>query len=263
MSFFSPNQKTELTLDDVQRLTRYKLDTPRADAIQEIADFLKLSPTEVEHNFTIGELARVDWQKQNPQTKEQVEAYYRETQGYIYDLMAAFLELRDNNLQIINNLIRLLRDSQAKTVLDFGVGAAWYPIILKRLGANVTGTDLAGQTFTFAQWRTQARGLDIPFKVADDWASLGVYDFIYAFSVMEHAYDPVGLMRQLKNSLAPNGVIYLQNDFYASEPMHLQKNLVYKDTFAEELKALGYQVLHNFDCNLMVMTHAPTKLATT
>lgn len=254
-NFLSATETLELTPADVFALTRYKLDDPRQDALCELSDYLQKPISEIEKNFTIGELARDDWQKRAPETKEQVEAYYRETQGYIFDLMAAFLELRDNNVQIINNLIRLLRTCQPKTVLDFGVGAAWYPILLKRLGVDVTGADLDGETFKFAKWRASARQLQIPFKIADDWQSLETYDFIYAFSVMEHAYDPVGLMRQLKKHLSPTGFVYLQNDFCASEPMHLAKNLLYKESFDKELMALGYRILRNYDCNLMVLAH--------
>lgn len=253
-NFLAETQTAEMTVEQVYQAVRYKLNEPVTDAVQEIADYLKISTDEVQKNFKIGELARDDWNKLPSTSKEHVEDYYRKTFGYIYDLMAAFYVYREGNVGIINNLIKFLRIWQPKSVLDFGAGAAWYPILLKRLGVNVTCADLEGETMRFAQWRFAQRNLDIPFKVADQWDQLGTYDFIYAFSVMEHAYDPVGLMRQIKNHLAPRGLVYLQNDFFASEPMHLEKNLIYQKTFATEMEALGFTILRNIDNALMVMT---------
>jgi 2-polyprenyl-3-methyl-5-hydroxy-6-metoxy-1,4-benzoquinol methylase len=252
--FLSRQETASISMSEVFRLIRYKLEDPRQDAITEIGDYLKLTPSDVEKNFKIGELARHDWNKNNPSSQSQVEDYYKSTYGYIYDLMAAFYELRDQNIHLINNLITLIRQARPSRILDFGGGAGCYTLPIKALGAPVHYADLAGETARFARWRFEQRHMNVPVLDAGDWDRLGSFDFIYAFSVLEHTYDPVAIMRNLKPHLAPKGLIYLQNDFSAIEPMHLEKNLPYAATFDRELRSLGYEIVTNYSNGLMVLT---------
>ncbi|GEM_PF-2905795 len=255
IDYFHPEHTAPITCAEIFQLIRYRHDDARADVIAEIADYLGIPFADAENNFKIGEVARKDWDAFRPATKEQVESYYQSTNGYIYDLMAAFYELRENNLKLINNIIALIRVTRSKKILDFGAGAGCYTLPLQRLGADVTYADLPGKTAQFAAWLFQTRQLNIPIRDASDWDGLGIYDFIYLFSVLEHTFDPVAIMRNLKNHLMPTGHIYLQNDFSNSEPMHLQKNLHFAKSFAQELQAIGYDVVRNFDNGLMVVTH--------
>lgn len=247
--FLKSSEKRQLTIADRLALSQYRFEDPRKDAIAEIADYLGKNEDEVDALLELGVLARKDWAKHDASSRESVEEFYSTTHGFIYDTMAAFLLYQKESTNLIINIVTLARSLQPQSVLDFGGGSGGYTICCKQLGMNISYADVAGETMNFAKWRFEKRGLDIPCLEARDWKSLGSFDLIYAFSVMEHLYDPVGTMAKIKEHLNPGGRIYLQNDFSPIEPMHLEKNLIYAKTFEQELRGLGFNVLHNYQNN--------------
>lgn len=96
------------------------------------------------------------------------------------------------------------RDARGRTplsglrVLDIGCGGGLLAEPLARMGAAVTGIDLAPATIEGAKWHAAEGGLEIDYRVAavDDLASDGErFDLVCAMEVVEHIADQPAFLR--------------------------------------------------------------------
>jgi len=84
--------------------------------------------------------------------------------------------------------------------LDFGMGWGDYCAAAKGYGAEVTGVELAPEKVAYAQ----NRGIRVVPSVDGE-----VFDIVFSNQVVEHVTEPVSILRQFRQLLAPGGIVYV------------------------------------------------------
>ncbi|WP_242138014.1 class I SAM-dependent methyltransferase [Sphingomonas sp. TREG-RG-20F-R18-01] len=84
--------------------------------------------------------------------------------------------------------------------LDYGMGWALWPRIAVALGCQSYGSDLSEPRMEFARHHKVK-------SVTDDEISTLQFDFINTEQVFEHVIEPLALLRRLKQSLSPGGIV--------------------------------------------------------
>lgn len=212
--------------------------SPKMCALRELSGFLKLSETEVEKNMVVEEPVGRDWvqRKIDPSVPESVLSFYRETDSYLYELMAAN--------QIIQTLFTfaVMADRMNKlgihSVLDYGGGIGTLSILLTRLGFDVTFAELPSKTADFAKWRFQKRNLSIPSVQlsGNERTDLSLpafknrnFDCILSTEVFEHVSKPLDLISAFSEKLSYGGVAVVSEscDYTEQFASHLEQNKQY------------------------------------
>lgn len=105
-------------------------------------------------------------------------------------------------------------DIRGRRVLEIGCGRGDLALALARdLDCDVTGVDIC----QYAEWsernspRLHLRKIDI---TAEDFSSLGTFDFIYAFAVWEHIKHPYNALASAYKLLRPGGRMYMSANLY-------------------------------------------------
>ncbi|MDF7667578.1 bifunctional 2-polyprenyl-6-hydroxyphenol methylase/3-demethylubiquinol 3-O-methyltransferase UbiG [Orbaceae bacterium ESL0727] len=105
-----------------------------------------------------------------------------------------------------------------KKILDVGCGGGILSESLARLGANVTGIDLAEASLIVAQEHAKQNNLDIVYKkqtvesLAEqcNTKQKGTqFEIITCMELLEHVPDPLSIIRSCATLLQPNGKLFL------------------------------------------------------
>ncbi|NPU91995.1 MAG: bifunctional 2-polyprenyl-6-hydroxyphenol methylase/3-demethylubiquinol 3-O-methyltransferase UbiG [Gammaproteobacteria bacterium] len=94
---------------------------------------------------------------------------------------------------------------QGKQVLDIGCGGGILSESLARLGARVTGVDLAERNIRIAQQHAAQSGLDIDYRVQDVTRLQENFDLVFNMEVVEHVGDLPAFMQACQARLKPGG----------------------------------------------------------
>lgn len=90
-------------------------------------------------------------------------------------------------------------------LLDVGCGNGDFLLRAKRSGWSATGIDFDSAAVDVAR----RRGLDVQLGTIGDLSPFARFDAITLSHVIEHAPDPVGLLRQLWTRLEPGGLLWM------------------------------------------------------
>lgn len=166
------------------------------------------------------------WEKKGPMTEDRIQAFYKQTTNYIYELGEWHLfvpDKRASDLQLVEDMKKL----KPKNILDFGGGVGLMAVLLARAGFDVTLADLDGTSLDFAAFR--AKRHSIPLKIwksdVDKAAPDTKYDVILALDVLEHL--PKNVLNSVVDRLVAlkhdKTVIVISAPFgrTAVHPMHL------------------------------------------
>lgn len=180
-------------------------------------------------NYQYGQMA-VAWKKSTPKTPEEIRAFYRDTDAYVWSLSLWHASSSyDFHRGIVKQMGELQQKRNESSALDYGSGIGTTAILLAEQGYDVTIADVPSVTFQYAQHRLRRRNL--PFKAIEimgDLPSLPEsYHAIVCFDVLEHVPMPDRVYKQLLRHLVPGGLISVvapfdeQSDY---EGYHLREN---------------------------------------
>jgi len=172
------------------------------------------------------------WLSQRPQTSEQIIAFYRNADLYIWELMQWHASVaRQPYWDALTYLTKHYPpDGGFKRVLDFGGGVGTDALFLTEAGYAVTIMDVDGPSNQFARHRCARRSLPVQF-LPSSWPLPTFednYDVIVSFDVFEHLPDPLAGVRHLLDSaLRPGGVLLQRATFFdeGDNPCHLHANI--------------------------------------
>lgn len=101
----------------------------------------------------------------------------------------------------------ILRAKRAGAVLDIGCGSGNFLRCMRAAGFSVSGIEPSG---TGSEYAREAHGIEIHHGMIEDYLAAHAdqrFDVITLLNVLEHLRDPAQILLQLRQALAPNGVI--------------------------------------------------------
>lgn len=98
-----------------------------------------------------------------------------------------------------------LANLKGKRVLDVGFGMGQNLLLMRKLGADVTGIDLDPDAVHFAR---DVLGIQKVYRSdIKDHSAPALYDLITLHDVVEHPIDPLAVLKSAQSLLAPNGLL--------------------------------------------------------
>ena len=180
------------------------------------------------------------WRALAPATPEDIAAFYRQADDYLYDL--ALFHASGERRSYPADLAAQARAYGCRSVLDFGCGIGTDGLSLIAQGLDVAFMDYRGPLTRYLEWRLERRTLGAPvLYVGDD--AIPEADMIYALDVFEHLAEPETmaevLARKARKVLVYNVLFRVDSDTIC--PMHLPNHDPVRTAHAIEdrLRALG------------------------
>lgn len=157
-----------------------------------------------------------DWQSSTRKTPQEIEDFYRSTDGYLYNLTKWHASNRFPYAEVIGDFASRYG---FKRLLDFGCGIGTDGLKLLERGFDVTFYDFRNPSTEYLEWRLAKRGRKgIILYAGEDEPP--VVDLTFAIDVIEHLVDPAGTLRELTSrarALIPHFPLTTQQ---YKHPMH-------------------------------------------
>lgn len=193
-----------------------------------------------------------DFRAAAPQGDDDLLAWYRETEAYIWELSAYHADPGFNYSGICEGIGNHLEAAGAKRVLCLGDGIGGLTLHLHREGFEPVYHDLAGsRTAEFAAFRFWMHtGQEMPAAPTFGWnPDLGeeLYDAVISLDFLEHCVNVDGWVEAIGATLKPGGLFLAQNAFAigsgpdGSIPMHLAENDRYEHDWLPLLDRVGFE----------------------
>jgi 2-polyprenyl-3-methyl-5-hydroxy-6-metoxy-1,4-benzoquinol methylase len=159
--------------------------------VEDVMAFAKLTREQVRERMKLGSAPLKDewntWEKQGEMTLDRINAFYKQTQNYIFELGEWHLFV-ENKRESDLALFAEMKTKKPKNILDFGGGTGNIAIPLARNGHDVTLADLDSATLDFARFRAEKRGVKMKLWKSDvePMPPDAKYDIIMCMDVLEH-----------------------------------------------------------------------------
>lgn len=142
-------------------------------------------------------------------SRESVERYYDQSQGYIYDLMWWHALHDDDSPLGYVTALDFAKRHGCGNYLDFGSGVGAGALLFAKNGFDVALADISSTLLGFCQWRLGQRDLPARFlDLKEDELPDNAFDIVTAMDVFEHLVDPVAVLNDLHRALKPGGFLF-------------------------------------------------------
>jgi len=179
------------------------------------------------------------WLDTPPDTREEVESFYKESDHYLYELIPW------NYGDEFNRRVSPLFFYHNKKILELGAGIGSLAIALEYAGNHVTYCDISDRLSAFAQQRFQDRGFQIP--QVKDLTGLKDFDIVVGIDFFEHIHKDAlpDLLKEIYNVLKDDGFLYHRSNFKQQDiyPMHFD----HSEYFNKLAKDAGLSLRENGD----------------
>lgn len=207
------------SLEQLTKTTRIEGITPLQTIMNQALDFLAQIPktprTYTTSDIKVEKPVREDFLRcgvslNNP---DAVADFYKTSFSYILELTAA-----NHQVETLFNyavVLELLANSGVQEIFDYGAGIGTFLALAHAYGISGTHADLDSETMRFASARYCAMGIDVPLVTLNSQShqlSKNI-DCIACTEVLEHVFDPEGLVHKLHTSLRPNGILVVSESF--------------------------------------------------
>ncbi len=210
--------------------------------IQELARFLNITLEEARQRveqYNAG-VAAERWRETQPDGRQGVEAFYKDTEYYLYELIP-WNYASDS----FNKRVSPLFFYHNKKILELGAGIGSLDIALTYAGNQVTYCDISDRLTAFANQRFQDRGFSIP--QVKDLTGLHDFDMVVAIDFFEHIHPDAlpGLLKEISSVLKDDGFLYHRSTWGRQEtyPMHFD----HSSCFNKLAKDAGLSLRENGD----------------
>lgn len=189
------------------------------EAIRELARFLGISYEDAKQRveqYNVG-VAAGKWVAMKPQTKEEVESFYKNEDFYLYELISW-----NYNNALCQSFIEPLLHYRNQNILEIGGGIGSLCIALTYAGNRVTYCDISDRLCQFATQRFGDRGFAIP--IVQNLIGLRDFDIVVANDFFEHIHKDAlpGLLKEIAAVLTDDGILYHRSNWFQQDifPMH-------------------------------------------
>ena len=202
---------------------------------KQIKDRLGYGQFEVEWKLRVGD------NPQNP-TKGQVERYYREGLGTIFETMNN--HTNRTQLCLMRYIVELLKELKIEKVFDLGGGCGALSLILDACGFEAWYADTPrSYTEAFACSRFSRRNSHVNF-LGDKWKEKWSGDII-CLEVIEHLWDPIAFLVQVTSKMKV-GCYFVSSESCSDicPPIHLNGNWPFAGkAYIAIMENLGFEYL--------------------
>lgn len=147
-------------------------------------------------------------------SREQIAAYYSSYPTTVEQSYEHGELLASRHRPIMEYLFRQITRGLPLKILDFGFGAGAFLKLVAQNGCLSYGADFSEQNCAQLRKYSQQTGFEIVTvnlsKYSLDKLDCRQFDVITLFQAIEHLSDPVGVLHDLANRLAPGGVMYVE-----------------------------------------------------
>jgi SAM-dependent methyltransferase len=133
-----------------------------------------------------GALADV-WDRASPCTAEQLRAFYRNTDAYLYNQV--IWHASGNRPRYVQAAMPILAHHPGSLILDYGCGIGEDVIALHGAGFRVVGCDIASPPTDFLAWRAPRLGYPHPVYQPADLPTTPAPDILWIIDTLDHIPD--------------------------------------------------------------------------
>lgn len=130
-----------------------------------------------------------EWKSKKRDTEEEVEAFYKETKGYVYN-STIFHESGDRE-NLVYDLEEIVKEHQVTSVLDYGSGVGNDSLVFLEKGITTFFADFNSPVTDFLKFRIAKRGFTNLSQYVDvQKDERPDVDMIWTVDTLEHMTDP-------------------------------------------------------------------------
>jgi ubiquinone/menaquinone biosynthesis C-methylase UbiE len=182
-----------------------------------------------------------------PKNKEEIEAFYRSTDAYLYDLVVVHTTWERVTKR--NRALSFLINNNCKTVLDYGAGIGKDSLLFASAGLDVTYYEPSKYLLRFAESAAKEEKTRLVTISEINLLEPASFDVIYCAKVLEHVVESMVEMVRISRLLKCGGYLLMTAGFnQTSEKFlsHLPSNVRYHeriDLLANKMKMSMREVI--------------------